>query len=234
MRTFTLSGKSSVLSAYYSPPLDLRDDPSEYVLGLISLETFNAIPNIDENNNKFYIGDVVFEIPVGSYEVTAIEEFLQHKIQEQRKIDKNFRCALSLRGNTNTLKCEIKSTHRIDFTKDDSPGKLLGFHNIILEPNATHVSQTPVDILKVNVIKVECNIVSGAYHNNKRVHTVHEFSPSVPPGFKIIEVPQNVIYMPINTKIINNIQIKLVDQDDDLVNFRGEVITVRLHLKKAI
>ena len=40
--------------------------------------------------------------------------------------------------------------------------------------------------------------------------------------------------MPISTKVINNIELRLVDQDGDLVNFREEVITVRLHLRKDI
>jgi hypothetical protein len=84
------------------------------------------------------------------------------------------------------------------------------------------------------VIKIECNIVTGAYHNNKLVHTIHEFSPSVPAGFKIIEIPQNVLYMPVSTKIISNIKLKLVDQDGELVDFRGEVITIRLHLRKSL
>lgn len=234
MSTFGLSGQSSVLKANYSPPLDLRDDDGEYVLGLISLETFNAIPNIDKNNNKFYIGSVILEIPDGTYEISALNEYLQEAVRKQNEIDRDFKCVLTLDGNTSTLKCELKCTHTVDFTKENSLGNLLGFKNMILEANKKHVSPTPVNILKVNVIKVECNIVTGAYHNDKRVHTIHEFSPSVPAGFKIIEIPQNVIYMPINTRVIDNIELRLTDQDGDLVNFRGEVITVRLHLKRVI
>ena len=232
MSTFSLSGTSSVLKANYSPPIDLRDDYGEYVVGLISLETFNAIPNIDKSNNKFYVGNAIISIPVGTYEISALEEHLQESIRKLNKSDANFNCVLSLNGNTSTLKCELKCTHKVDFSKKNSLGKLLGFNNMVLDPNIKHVSVTPVNILKVNVIKVECNIVTGAYHNNKLVHTIHKFSPSVPAGFKIIEIPSNVIYMPINTRLIDNIELRLVDQDGDILNFREEVITVRLHLKK--
>lgn len=39
--------------------------------------------------------------------------------------------------------------------------------------------------------------------------------------------------MPTNTKYIDNITIKIVDQDDNLVNFGGEVVTIRLHLRRT-
>ena len=57
-----------------------------------------------------------------------------------------------------------------------------------------------------------------------------QFFPAVSPGFKIIEIPTQVIYLPLTTKTINNIQIRIVDQDGTLVNFRGEVINMRLHI----
>ena len=43
----------------------------------------------------------------------------------------------------------------------------------------------------------------------------------------IIEIPAHVIYHPIAVKSINNIQIRILNQDSNLVNFRGEIITIR-------
>ena len=110
-------------------------------------------------------------------------------------------------------------------------GRLLGFTSRILEASSQHSSDLPVKILKVNALKVECNITSGAYINNQKVHTIHEFFPRVPPGYKIIEVPSHVIYLPVNVTSIDHLQIRIVDQDGNLVNFRGEEITIRLHIK---
>ena len=101
------------------------------------------------------------------------------------------------------------------------------------EPNITHSYDLPVSILKINALRVECNVTAGAYINERRVHTIHEFFPAVPPGYKIIEAPSQVIYLPITVKTIDHLQVRIVDQDGNLVNFRGEIVTIRLHIKQA-
>ena len=121
----------------------------------------------------------------------------------------------------------------MDFQPQNSIGHLLGFDQRILVANEIHVSDQPVSMIKINTLRIECNITAGAYFNDRRVHTIHEFFPTVPPGYKIIEIPTSVIYLPLVVKNIDLIQLRIVDQNGDLVNFRGEVITVRLHIKAS-
>lgn len=225
--TLTLTGTKSILSENYFPTIDLN---SEYVCGLIDLQTYNSIPNIDSNNNLLHIGDQILRIPEGSYEIDDINQYIQ-KILPPKYV-------CMVKANNNTLKSEIKSNNEINFDKDNSIGSLLGFsrrnkngQSNILKPNTIHESDLPVNIIKVNVIRVECDITASAYINNKPAHTLHEFSPMVGPGYKIVEVPKNVVYLPVTVKRITSIAIKLIDQDGDIVNFRGENITVRLHFK---
>lgn len=220
--TFTLSGESSILESYYFPPIELSPN-KKYVLGLIELLTFNSIPNIDENSNKIYIDEKPLTIPTGSYEITDINTFIQTKLPKD--------ISFSLTANNNTLKSVIECNKVVDFQPIDSIANLLGFSNTKLEPNKVHTSLKPVKILKFNVLRVECNITSGAYINDRKVHTIHEFFPAVPPGFKIIEIPSKVIYHPVSVNSINYIQLKIVDEKGHSVNFRQETITVRLHLK---
>lgn len=221
--TLTLSGTSSILEAHYFPPIELSPH-KHYTLGLLELLTFNSIPNIDETNNKFYVGAEIITIPIGSYEIEDIESYLQ-KVLSDSNID------VILKPNNNTLCSEIKSNREINFEPSDSIGRLLGFTPRILPANITHKSDLPVTILKINSLRVECNITSGAYINGQRVHTIHEFFPSVPPGYKIIEIPSHIAYLPVTVKSIHNLQLKIVDQDGELVNFRGELTTIRLHIK---
>lgn len=244
MRTFSFTGTDSVLSADFYPPIDLReyedvDDENggggggggeDFALGFLSLEVYNSIPNIYIGKNKFYIDNHTLEIPTGTYDIKDINSNLLNQIDLLNKIHKKH-MILSIHPNLNTLKCEIKCTHVVDFSKPDSIGDLLGFESKILDVNKLNESKKPVNIMKVNAIKVLCNIITGSYDNGVMSHILHEFFPSVGAGFKIIESPQNVIYLPLNTKIINNITFKLVDQDGKLLNFRGETITLRTHLR---
>ena len=223
--TLSLSGTSSTLQAQYFPPIELSPNKN-YVLGLVELLSFNSIPNIDTGKNKFYVGNEVIVLPTGSYEIEDIESYLQEVLAPKG-------ISLNLKPNNNTLRSVIKCSQDIDFRPQDSIARLLGFTQRELPRNTTHSSELPVAILKVNALRVECNITSGAYINERKVHTIHEFFPAVPPGYKIIEVPSQVIYLPIAVKVIDNVQLRIIDQDDELVNFRGEIITIRLHIKET-
>lgn len=216
--TLTLSGNSSILEASYFPRIELSPQRN-YSLGLVSFLTFNTIPNIHSDNNKIHFTtNEYLKIPVGSYEIDSLAEFLNpHYIE--------------LKDNPNTPHSHIRSSREIDFRPTNSIAKLLGFQPQILQANIEHVSDLPVNIFKVNTIRIECSVTTGAYINGKRVHTIHEFFPAVPPGYKIIEVPTSIIYLTIFVRSIEHIEVKIVDQDGDLIEFRGETITVRLHIK---
>ena len=136
-----------------------------------------------------------------------------------------------LEGNNVTLKAEIRCKFLIDFTKPKSIGALLGFKKKILQPNITHVSDDVVKILKIETIKIICNLVSNSYNNNALSHTLYEFCPQAAPGFQIVEIPNKVIYLPLNTRNIDFANLKICDQKGNLLDNRGESIHVRLHIR---
>lgn len=233
----TLKGRTSTLSIDFVNPLILDVD-STYGLALLAFYSFNSIPNIEVGrNNKFYYfenndrnKEKVIEIPTGSYEIEDIEKFLKANLP---KPESSTQQVLSLKPNLNTIKCEIfSSVHSINFTHKDCVGKLLGFSEKYLEPNKTHQSDLPVNIVKVRTIHIDSNITSGAYYNDRPSHTLYEFSIAVDPGFAIDEIPKNPAYLPVNKRIIHNITLNVLDQNFEEVNFRGEEILVRLELKK--
>lgn len=244
-RTFTLSGQSSVLSSDYYPPLDL-DTNSRYGLGLHGFYSYNSILNVDEKNNiigfkiKNKSPSTFIQLPPGAYEVDemnrTIQNILESIIKHNSKdnsfvIDKYF----TLRANNNTLKCEILSKYDIDFSNEYSLASIVGFERKIYPANILHESTLPVDIMKVRIIRVDCNITSGAYVNGEEAHTLYEFDIDVEPGFKLSKEPQNIIYMPVTPEgrqFIHNITLRILDDNGSLVDFRGEKIIVKLELKK--
>lgn len=222
--TFTLTGNTSVLSADFYPAIPLQE--GDYYLGLIDFEAFNSIPNVDETNNLFYYGTEKLEIPTGSYEVEDLEKFLRSKLGDR---------VISLAGNNNTLRCEIKCTHEIDFTQANTIGPMLGFSSKKLAANTLHESDLPVNIMRVETIIVECNIIHGAYINGAENHILYQCGIFTWPGYKIVEVPHNITYLRVIPRAnIDNITLKFTDQNGRLINFRGENITVRLHLKHGL
>lgn len=224
--TLTLTGKSSELTANYFPPIELSGD---YVCGLVDFNTYNSIPNVDHKNNLFHIGDHEIEIPIGSYEVDDIIAYIcsKYAILDPKK-------NLVINANNNTLKIEVFSEKdTIYFNRDRSIGSLLGFKTK-LKPNQVHVSENPINISRVNVIRINCNLIMDSYINNMSAHTLHQFDNNVAPGYKISEIPRTLIYLPINTKRISTLSINIVDQDGELINFREETITLRIHLKPKL
>lgn len=135
--------------------------------------------------------------------------------------------------NKNTLRCKIITNSDINVTKYGTMEDIFGFSPRFLPGNAHHDSDSLLSIIRMNSIRAKCNITTESYINGEKVHTIHQFFPSVPTGYKIIEVPNNVIYLPVTIKAIYNLYLRFVDQNGKLVNFTGETIKIRLHIKSV-
>lgn len=224
----TLYSNSSLIEQSYFPPISL-DDSESWSVGLVHFSTFNSIPNIDTSNNILRLGPHVIEIPEGAYEIEELNEFLS---SELKKLDS--KQTISIKGNSSTLRTEIKSSLPIyESSLWSSLGFGFGKRKDPLEPNVVHESDSGVKISNVHDIRIDCNIARGSYINGVVSNSIFGFDLSVPPGYKISLNPQSVIYHPVCVQAIDNLMVKIVDQSGKLVNFRGEHITIRLHLKKS-
>lgn len=241
MQSLTLSfnGNESEMMSTFFPPIELLGSAE---LALLSFQACNSRRNIDVHNNKFKVlssndwketngisetDDFEIEISVGSYKLEDLASYLTRQLKMQN-------ITFSLRPNTNTLKSEMYCDKTIDFTNDNSIGSLLGFSKNRFPPNKLHKSEQMAYTNPLSCLRVECNIVCGAFINRRQSHTIHEFYPLVAPGYKIVESPSNLIYYPVLNNRIDSVKIEIKDQNGKPINFRGEPITVRLHIRHGV
>ena len=233
MYTITLNGNSSNLSCDFFPPIEVSKDAK---ICLLSLQTNNSIPNINDKCNQ--IGVVhdsenkivkdVYTIPTGSYELNELEAVIKQILSDTVT-------TFELKANNNTLKCEMKCSEIIDFSMDNSIGPLLGFTtDKKYEANVQHQSNSLVNMTKINCIYIESNLATGSFNNGRECHILHEFYPNVPPGYKIIEIPKHLVSYSLNCTTINQISLTLKDQDGQLIDLRGEPISIRLLIQDNI
>jgi hypothetical protein len=235
---FALTGNTSELSVDYNPPVELPKN-SQCFVGLVSFSAYNSMPNIHEDMNEFTVINEDFKdthyissrddfktthyISTGSFELSDLERELQAAFPNEN---------LELKANINTLTCTLLSNHPIDFTSSKSIGKLLGFDNKIYEGRIRHVAPNLININSVTALRIECSIATGSYVNGEAAHIIHESPITVDIGYEIHSVARTIIYVPLTSQnSIDNIKVRVLDQNNNLVNFRGEQVSVLLHIR---
>jgi hypothetical protein len=123
----------------------------------------------------------------------------------------------------------IARRYKVDFRPPNSLRSVLGFENRVYHAGFNE-SENIVDILTVNSIFVEVDIINGSYVNGKLSSIIYSFFPNVSSGYKIVENPINLVFLPLNTHSIDKVTVRLTDQDGKLPNLRGETITIRLQI----
>ena len=235
-----VSGDKSNFNTLFNPKIEL-DKEKVYEIALVNLETYYSFPNIDDSNNIFvYSHDqgqtwTKIKIPIGSYEIDDINNYLRFEMQRIGHYDEvNNEQFINIAANSNTLKCIliIGQGYQVDFNQANSLSKVLGFTGNKYN-EGFHESEKPVNILSINSILVNIDIIDGSYVNGKTKNTIYSFFPDVSPGFKIIESPVNLVYLPILPQTIQNINLSITDQDENLLNLRGEKLTARFHIREA-
>jgi hypothetical protein len=237
-----LDSSSTDFMTSYSPPIELKKD-KQYEVALVNLETYYSFPNIDKTNNIFrYSIDkgakwIEIEIPEGSYELKQINNEIFRIMKSRDHYDKRMnKSYINISANLATLRCILQINnldYQVDFSHERSLSDLLGYEKKKISTPYNEGTNT-VNILSVNSILVECNIINSSYLNSVKEPIIYSFFPKCLPGEKIIETPKNLIYLPLNNNDkIDYINIKLKDNNDKLLNLRGEKITIRLHLKEA-
>jgi len=214
----------------------------------VNLETYYSFPNLSDENNVFRYspgfievgrgdeGDlarqsqwVEVQISEGTYDLIDIVETIKIAMKRNGHNDES----IKITANTNTLKSvlEIQDDFQVDFRVRNSISSVLGFRNQVYE-EGIHESQNVVNILSINSILVNVDVIGGSYVNGRTQNTIYSFFPNVSPGYKIVENPRNLVYLLVILDKINKMEAVVTDQNGKKLNFRGENLTIRYHLRE--
>lgn len=242
--TYILSGNTSDFTTNLAQPINFNFN-EKHEAALLSIDLYNSIPNISEGNNKFkYSTDdgntwKIITLAKGSYELQAIND----EIQRQMVINRDYNADsnefyIFISASISELKSIIDITnrsYRVDFGVENSIGATLGFNPIIIQ-HGYNKSQNIVNITKINSVLVNVDIINGSCVNGQQSPAIYSFDPTrVSPGYKIHESPNpSLIFYPVNRSCIYSIRVWLTDQNNKLIDLRGETVTVKIHIREVL
>ncbi|XKL59819.1 hypothetical protein PGB90_000835 [Kerria lacca] len=103
--------------------------------------------------------------------------------------------------------------------------------------NASSMSRSnPVDVSKARNKEIGQEgkllvIDLPFYFGKSRGNVVYSFSLNTPTGEKIVQIPAQHRYYPLNTYEIREIFVQIMDQDNRPINFERETFTLELYIK---
>ena len=226
-----VSGSTSRIKTTFTPPLEFS---YPYEMALVSLETYYSFPNINAKNNHIKMTieekELDIHVPVGCYEIKAINDELQRVIMEKTG-DKKAEARMVLSPNPNTLRCVLVVTNcKVDFNVDNSLCSVLGFEKKVYA-GGRHESENIVNILNVNTILVNCDVIESSRLNGREAPVIYTFFPDAAPGDKIVNTPKHLIYIPLTLNVISHMCCWATDQNGDDLDLQGEELTLTFHLK---
>ena len=242
--TLTFNSTCSEFTTRFPIPLNLLQDYN-YEIGLTWFTVYNSIFNVTTDNNKFSIKSLVsnknetknIEISPGAYELSVLFDVIYKLVYIAlglKEVDgKKPPGPLKLEVDLPTLKTRmiVENKHEIIFG-ESSIGALIGYNpGKYVE---TTISQNIINISNVTSINLLCDLVQGTYQDGKLTNCLYNFpTGTVPSGYKITQMINTPIYLPIINNIISSISFKIVDQNNNLLNFNGETISFSCHLKQV-
>lgn len=237
MVSFILSGNTSDFVTCHNSVM--LDPTKNYEAALLSLDTYNSIPNVTKNKNnvlKYSTDDgttwKTIALDTGAYELQAINS----EIKRQIIVNGDDESAINISANISKLTSIVNienSRYKIDFGVSHSIGPILGFKKVIIG-HGYNESPNIVNIMQVNSILVNLDIIMGSYVNGLQSPTLYSFYPNVSPGYKIVERPNpSLIYYPLSRHDISRIRVWLTDQNGYSIDLRGEMLTIRIHVRES-
>ena len=139
---------------------------------------------------------------------------------------------------TNTIVMTLGADYRMDFSVAHNLHKIFGFHEQVYS-QGTHRSPVRPQIIDFHMILVKTNLISGGYVSSTNSDVMKQnnviFSlptMTVPTGAKVVERLQTLTWLPVIRNSIQRIQMEVIDEHGNPVDFGREEISLTLVLRQ--
>ena len=165
-----------------------------------------------------------------AYEIKDINEVIQEVVSDKR-------IELVAHVPTGHIKLKLKPDVKVNFNNEKSFNTLLGFERKLYTNSVGLTENHPQIDLGRSLINIKSDLINSGLStsaNNNLVMTQNIlFSVptfTVPTNYKIVETPARPKYLHITTSTLSEINLRIVDENDKLYDFKGEKIVIKLHI----
>ena len=202
--------------------LDLKNPSKNMALANLSIYyTWKNIKSI-YNNNKFKISaptwNDTFDLPDGSYNIPAIQNYFEYVIKKHETIDKVSPILIHANNISNRIVFKIKTEYKLELLSKETI-ILLGSTSSIIDADKS--SENVSRLENVEVVLVHCNLVNNSYQQASRV--LFTFVPNKQYGQLISISPDSIVFLKAMNTEFSEIEIWFTDQNNNALEIEDNV-----------
>ena len=159
-----------------------------------------------------------FNLPGGSYNIPAIQNYLENIIKKQETITDTAPVLIYANNVVNRIVFEIKTGYKLELLSEETM-KLLGSTSNTIDKDKN--SEIVPKLENVEVVLVHCNLVNNSYQQHSRV--LFTFVPNKQYGQLISISPHSLVFLKtMNTEFLE-IEIWFTDQNNNAPEIEDNV-----------
>ena len=201
--------------SFLSTQIDLIEDDIKLVL--------------DEYNSSF----ITYDLQPGIYTFKDISEALFNIIQFEYPGPSN---VIDIEYDDLTMKTKLvvrSGIIAIRFDEQSFLSTVLGFTpGWDYKHYNKYISQKILNLGSTNEIHLKCDCIDGSIQDGVRKPILFSFVLDKKPGYKVFSEPETIHYKKINKSVLNTITFYLEDNNNEEVDFNGEILTFTLQMIK--
>ena len=174
------------------------------------------------NNNKFKISvptwNKTFDLPDGSYNIPAIQNYIEYIIKKRETIGQNAPILLYTNTINNRIVFKIKTGYKLELLSKETM-KLLGSAKDIIDADKN--SENLPRLEKAEVVLVHCNLINNSYQQASRV--LFAFVPTKQYGQLISISPKSLIFLKTMNTEFSKIEVWFTDQNNNALEIEDNV-----------